>query len=57
MGLIANRRIPPSAATRTVVEVLRAVVADELPRRPGIHSPAVARIRRLDSGAVPDSGQ
>ena len=54
VGLIANRRIPPSAATRTVVEVLRQIVSDELRHRPGIHSPAVARIRRLDPASVPE---
>lgn len=52
VGLIANRRIPPSATTRTVIDVLRSIVSDELERRPGIHSPAVSRIRRLDPTSV-----
>ncbi|MDH3755604.1 MAG: LysR family transcriptional regulator [Acidimicrobiia bacterium] len=36
VGLISNRRVPPSATTRTVVGVLRELIADEAHRRPAL---------------------
>ncbi len=52
VGLIANRRIPLAATTRTVVDVLRAIIAEELVDREGLHSPAVARVRYVDPASA-----
>ncbi len=54
VGLIANRRIPLPATTRTVVDVLRSIVTDELANRDGLHSPAVARLRNVDPATADD---
>lgn len=38
VGLVSNRRVPPSATTRAVREVLRAVIAAHAHRQDGIHA-------------------
>jgi DNA-binding transcriptional LysR family regulator len=42
VGLVSSRRVPPSATTITVVDVIRRIVADESARRPGFDLAVVA---------------